>query len=125
MNLTFVTWNIRSGRIDDGRDERLRHQMELLAGLGPSVVTLQFSYCRAFRDVSDLLNYVADMSVTLPGARLSGRGRAAAPWLRICASGLGLVCVVGVDQVVVADGDGAALPSLLALATGSARTAMR
>lgn len=41
MNLTFVTWNIRSGGIDDGRDERLRRQMELLAGLGPSVVALQ------------------------------------------------------------------------------------
>jgi endonuclease/exonuclease/phosphatase family metal-dependent hydrolase len=41
VNLTFVTWNIRSGGIDDGRDERLRRQMELLAGLDPSVVALQ------------------------------------------------------------------------------------
>ena len=41
MTLTFATWNILSGGIDGGSDERLRRQMKLLAGLGPSVVALQ------------------------------------------------------------------------------------
>lgn len=41
MNLTFATWNIRSGGIDAGSDARLRRQLELLSDLSPSVVALQ------------------------------------------------------------------------------------
>jgi endonuclease/exonuclease/phosphatase family metal-dependent hydrolase len=41
MKLTFATWNIRNGGADAGSDGCLRRQMELLAGLAPSVVVLQ------------------------------------------------------------------------------------
>jgi endonuclease/exonuclease/phosphatase family metal-dependent hydrolase len=41
MRLTFATWNILAGGVDGDSDARLCRQMELLAGLGPSVVALQ------------------------------------------------------------------------------------
>ena len=41
MNLTFATWNLLEGGIDDGSDARLRRQMALLARREPSVVERQ------------------------------------------------------------------------------------
>lgn len=41
MKFTFATWNIKGGGTDAGDDARLRRQMALLAGLGPSGVAIQ------------------------------------------------------------------------------------